>query len=268
MSAPVALLLGAAAVLTWPGSPAPVRVRALAAAVSGPRAVRRPPVVALVTVGLGAVVLLAGPGGGVAAAVVGGVLWRARTARRRDRARRTAVAGLAEGLAGFAADLRAGHPPAVAAGAAARDAHAVCARALTLVEATARLGGDVPGALRAHADTEPLVGGHVRRLADAWALADRHGIGLAGLAEAVAEDLRARARFEGRLGAQLAGPRTTAGVLAVLPVVGLLLGQLLGARPWAVLTGTALGQGLLVVGAVLVAAGLEWSARLTARVVR
>ena len=56
--------------------------------------------------------------------------------------------------------------------------------------------------------------------------------------------------------------------LAGLPLVGLLLGQALGARPWAVLTGTVLGQGLLVVGAVLVAAGLEWSAHLTARVVR
>lgn len=268
MSAPAALLLGAAALLTWPGSPAPSRLRTLTRGTAEARAVRRPPLVLVAVVASALVAVLAGPGGGVAAAVVGAVLWRARRARRRDRDQRDAVAGLAEGLAGFAAELRAGHPPAAAAGAAARDAHPACGRALALVEATARLGGDVPRALRELAAVELLVGDHVRRLADAWSLADRHGIGLAGLAEAVAEDLRARARFEGRLGAQLAGPRTTAAVLAALPVVGLLLGQLLGARPWAVLTGSVLGQGLLVVGAVLVAVGLEWSAHLTARVVR
>ncbi len=268
MSAPVALLLGAAALLVWPASPAATRVRALRADVTASGGLRRPPPAVLAVVGLGLAVLVAGPGGGVAALVVGGVLWRARNARRRDRSRRDAVDGLAEGLAGFAAELRAGHPPAAAAGAAARDAHEACGRSLGLVEATARLGGDVPTALRELAAGEDLVGVHVRRLADAWSLADRHGIGLAGLAEAVAEDLRARVRFEGRLGAQLAGPRTTAAVLAGLPVVGLLLGQLLGARPWAVLTGSALGQGLLVVGAFLVGAGLEWSAHLTARVVR
>ncbi|MCD2189925.1 type II secretion system F family protein [Actinomycetospora soli] len=268
MSGPVALVLGAAALLVWPGSPAPGRVRALVAGPPSAGPVRRPPLVAVALVGLGVVVVVAGVGGAVAVAVVGTVLGRARHARRRDTDRREAVAGFAEGLAGFAADLRAGHPPAAAAGAAARDAHGTCSRVLTAVEATARLGGDVPVALRGLAATEPLVEPPVRRLADAWSRADRHGIGLAALAEALADDLRARTRFEGRLGAQLAGPRTTTAVLAGLPLVGLLLGQALGARPWAVLTGTALGQGLLVVGAVLVAVGLEWSARLTARVVR
>ncbi|WP_433801208.1 type II secretion system F family protein [Actinomycetospora sp. CA-084318] len=268
MSAPVALLLGAVALLIWPGSPAPDRVRALVAGPPSTPAGRRPPLVVVAVVGLAPVVLVLGPGGAVAAVVVGGVLWRARRSRRRDADRREAVAGFGEGLAAFAAELRAGHPPAAAAGASARDAHGTCSRVLTAVEATARLGGDVPPALREIAGTEPLVAVHVRRLADAWSLADRYGIGLAALAEALAEDLRARTRFEGRLGAVLAGPRTTTAVLAGLPLVGLLLGQALGARPWAVLTGTVLGQGLLVVGAVLVAAGLEWSAHLTARVVR
>jgi tight adherence protein B len=46
------------------------------------------------------------------------------------------------------------------------------------------------------------------------------------------------------------------------------LGQLVGAHPVGVLTGTGVGQVLLVVGSTLVAAGLEWSARLTAGVVR
>ncbi|MDL5154493.1 type II secretion system F family protein [Actinomycetospora termitidis] len=270
MTGTAVLLLGAAALLLWPGSPAPRRVRGLDVVAVGPDtgSIRRPPVFLVALAVLALAVLVAGPGGAVAAAVVGTVTLRSRRARRRDVERKDAVGGLAEGLACFAAELRAGHPPASAAAAAARDAHPACTRALTLVEATARLGGDVPAALRDHAAADPLAGDHVRRLADAWSLAERHGIGLAGLAEAVAEDLRARGRFDGRLAAQLAGPRTTATVLAGLPVIGLLLGQLMGARPWAVLTGSGVGQGLLVVGSVLVAAGLEWSAHLTARVVQ
>jgi tight adherence protein B len=218
--------------------------------------------------GLVLAAVLAGPGGAAATLVLGAVLLRSRRARRHERARTETTTGLAEGFAAFAAELRAGHPPASAAAAAGRDAGSAARRALARVEATARLGGDVPAALREQATTDPLAGPHLVRLADAWSLAERHGIGLAGLAEAVAEDLRARSRFAGRLAAQLAGPRTTAAVLAALPGIGLLLGQLVGAHPFGVLTGSAVGQVLLVVGAVLVAAGLEWSRRLIAGVVR
>ena len=263
-----ALVLLALAVLVWPAAAAPGRLRALRAATPGRgRSSRRPPPVVLAGAGAVLATVLAGPGGAVAALVVGAVLLRARRARRREADAAAAVAGLAEGLAAFAAELRSGHPPATAAAAAGTGAHPVCARALALVEATARLGGDVPAALREHAADLPA-GPHVRRLADAWSLAERHGIGLASLAAALAEDLRARSRFTGRLAAQLAGPRTTSAVLAGLPLIGLGLGQLMGAHPWAVLTGTALGQVLLVAGALFVAAGLEWSGHLTARVVR
>jgi tight adherence protein B len=270
MTAALALVLTAGATLAWPPARAVGRLRALGpTAGRGHRALSaRVPVAVPVVAGLLLAVLVAGIGGAVASVVLGAVLLRARRARRRERARSETTAGLAEGLAAFAAELRAGHPPASAAAAAGRDARPGCRGALTLIEATTRLGGDVPGALRDHAGTDPLAGPHLVRLADAWSLADRHGIGLAGLAEAVAEDLRARSRFAGRLAAQLAGPRTTAAVLAALPGIGLVLGELVGAHPFRVLTGTGVGQGLLVVGSVLVAAGLEWSARLTAGVVR
>ncbi len=271
MSAVVAaLVLVAGATLAWPPAGAVSRVRALAPRPlgRGHRGTGRVPAVVPVLVGLVLAALLAGVGGAVAAVVLGAVLLRGRRARQGERARTETTAGLAEGLAAFAGELRAGHPPASAAAAAGRDAATAARRALARVEATARLGGDVPAALREQATTDPLAGPHLRRLADAWALADRHGIGLAALAEAVAEDLRARARFAGRLGAQLAGPRTTAAVLAALPGIGLLLGQLVGAHPFGVLTGTGTGQVLLVVGVVLVAAGLEWSRRLTAGVLR
>jgi tight adherence protein B len=266
----MALVLVAGAMLAWPPAGAPGRLRALAPRPLGPPrgAASRVPAVVPALAGLGLAALVAGAGGAVAAVVLGAVLLRGRRARQGERARTETTAGLAEGLAAFASELRAGHPPASAAAAAGRDAGTAARRALARVEATARLGGDVPAALHEQAATDPLAGPHLRRLADAWSLADRHGIGLAALAEAVAEDLRARARFAGRLGAQLAGPRTTAAVLAALPGIGLVLGQLVGAHPFGVLTGTGVGQVLLVVGAGLVAAGLEWSRRLTAGVVR
>ncbi|MFC5066200.1 type II secretion system protein, partial [Actinomycetospora atypica] len=102
-----ALVLLALAVLTWPAAAAPGRLRALGAtAPAQDRSWRRPPPVVLT--GLGALVatLLAGPGGAVAALVVGAVLLRARRGRRRESDAAAAVAGLAEGLAAFAAELR------------------------------------------------------------------------------------------------------------------------------------------------------------------
>ena len=62
----------------------------------------------------------------------------------------------------------------------------VAARVMALVGATAHLGGDVPAALRAARAREPVVAEHLDRLAGAWALAERHGIALAGPAAAVA----------------------------------------------------------------------------------
>jgi tight adherence protein B len=61
----------------------------------------------------------------------------------------------------------------------------------------------------------------------------------------------------------MAGPRASAAVLAGLPVFGVLLGELSGARPLHVLVGTAEGQVLLVLGAVFLASGLWWTKRIT-----
>jgi tight adherence protein B len=105
------------------------------------------------------------------------------------------------------------------------------------------------------------------RLAHAWSLGDRHGIPLADLLDAVRADIEQRIRFAAGVQAQLAGPRATAAVLAGLPLLGLGLGQAVGAAPLQVLAGTAAGQVLLVVGTALACAGVLWSARLVAGVV-
>lgn len=265
------LALVAAALVCWPAPSAALRLARPATparrdlpGLSGllrRRAVLLP---AAALLGLAA----AGPGGALAAVVLAATLDRHRVAASAERERTAATGALAEALSSFAAEIRAGAPPAAAAAAAGADAHPAAARVMTLLGATAHLGGDVPAALRAARSREPAVGVHLDRLAGAWALADRHGIALAGPAGAVAHDLRARSRMAGGLRARLAGPRATAAVLAGLPVLGLLLGEGIGARPWAVLTGGLLGQALLVVGVGLVCAGLAWTERIVAGVTR
>jgi len=271
---PTALLLLAAALACWPPPRVALRVsgRVVGGTSAGPGLAamsvlgRRRGVLLPGAAVLGA--LLAGPGGAAAALVLVATLHRQRAAARAERERAAATAGLAEALSSFAAEVRAGAPPAAAAGAAGADAHSTAARVMALVSATAHLGGDVPDALRAARAREPVVAEHLDRLAGAWALAERHGIALAGPAGAVADDLRARARVAGGLRARLAGPRATAAVLAGLPVLGVLLGEGIGARPTAVLTGGSIGQGLLVVGVGLVCAGLAWTERIVAGVAR
>jgi len=57
-------------------------------------------------------------------------------------------------------------------------------------------------------------------------------------------------------------------VLAGLPLLGIALGQAIGAAPLALLLRDTTGGLLLVVGTVLVCLGLWWTERITARAVR
>jgi len=60
----------------------------------------------------------------------------------------------------------------------------------------------------------------------------------------------------------LAGPRTTAFVLTTLPLVGVVLGAVIGVNTVAVLLGTPVGWGALAGGGLLWFAGRRWSLRL------
>jgi tight adherence protein B len=228
--------------------------------------------------GMGA--LLAGLGGALAAAMVTGTAaarWRAGRARQRAA---TAATGLSDALGVLVGELRAGAHPGDAVRAAA-DIHADrpsmvsstmgpstmgaegstdLVRVLSAVAATASLGGDVPTVLRS-AGPAPLRS-WLDRLANAWSLADRYGIPLADLLEAVRSDTEHRVRFAAEVQSRLAGPRATASVLAGLPLLGLALGQAVGAAPVRVLCQTPVGQVLLVIGAGLTCVGVQWSARL------
>jgi tight adherence protein B len=65
----------------------------------------------------------------------------------------------------------------------------------------------------------------------------------------------------------MAGPKSSATALALLPVLGVALGEAVGASPVRMLTGTGLGQLLLLTGVALLCTGIVWSGRITNRVV-
>ena len=93
----------------------------------------------------------------------------------------------------------------------------------------------------------------------------------AGLADAldrlVAQDRRSE-EVRRQLDAHLAAPRATARMLALLPLLGLLLGFAIGGDPLGWLLGTPLGWACLVLGLLLIAAGLGWATRIVARTER
>jgi tight adherence protein B len=266
-----ALCCLAAAAVCWPvgGSSArwgrlhPVRPRStpeLAALVD-----RRGAVVAagLLVAALGAAVstpLVGGLAGACAAAAA-----RALRGARRAATVRRHVQAVAEGLGVLAAELRAGRSvgeAAVAAQAGCPDEVAAVALGRVL-----RLGAAPPAGPPDEVGEVGEVGEVLARVAAAVRLSSRTGCSLAGVAAAVEDDLRARARAETELRAAVAGPRASATVLAGLPVLGLLMGSGVGADPWQVLTTTGTGNALLVGGVALELAGLAWSGRLVRRAV-
>jgi len=99
-----------------------------------------------------------------------------------------------------------------------------------------------------------------------WQLASDHGLAIATLMRAAQRDIAERQRFSARVSSSMAGARATATILAGLPVLGVLLGQLIGARPLSFLLGGHAGGWLLVVGSVLACGGLLWCDRITDRI--
>ncbi|MGW5094108.1 type II secretion system F family protein [Streptomyces nodosus] len=178
---------------------------------------------------------------------------QAREARQEREARGEAVIALCGALAG---EVRAGHQPGEALLSAAR-ASAGLGEAQATVLAAARFGGDVPGAL-ADAARQPGAEG-LSGLAACWRVAVDRGAGLAAGLDRLEAALRAERDQRADLRAQLAGARSTAVLLAGLPVLGLLLGTALGAHPLHILLHTGAGLACLTVGGLLEGAGLWWA---------
>lgn len=193
--------------------------------------------------------------------VVGTFAWRQRVAGRRRR-RAAEAAALQAALDVLAGELRAGAHPVVAFETAAAEVAGDVAAALRGVAARARLGVDVPTGLHAAA-ARSAVPTYWFRLAVCWELASRHGLAIATLMRTAHRDVVEREQFESRVAAGMAGARATATVLTGLPVLGMGLGQLVGAEPVRFLLSGGLGGALLVVGTALACAGLLWSDSIT-----
>jgi tight adherence protein B len=164
-------------------------------------------------------------------------------------------------------ELRVGAHPVAALGAAADDTEGFVATALRTIAARARLGADVGAGLLSVAHRSSLPG-QWERLAVCWQLAQTHGLAIGTLMQTAQRDLVERQRFSSRVDAGMAGARTTAGVLAGLPVIGIGLGQLIGADPLSFLLADGFGGWLLIIGVLLACAGLLWCDRITSAVVK
>lgn len=258
----VAALILALAVLVAPSSP---RITLSRRRFSERRARRM-----RVMVSLGAAILVVAAGlpvGVIVGVVAVSATWWWRRSRARLRRRRAVeISGMSAALEIAAGELRAGAHPVSAINAAAGEVDTMVAAPLHAVAARARLGADVPGGLRSVAvdSAQPELW---ERLAVVWRLADAHGLTMAALVAAAHRDIAERQRFSAHVSASVAGARTTAAILAGLPVLGIGLGYLIGADPVGFLLTPGAGSWFLAVGVVLACGGLLWSDRIVDGVV-
>jgi tight adherence protein B len=201
-----------------------------------------------------------------AAALVGLIGWRVVSAASASRRGDRETIALCDALDCFADELRAGQRPAAALVAAADAAgQAPVGHLFGCAAVATALGGDVPAALRGQAPTFDPGGAAragVEALAAAWAVSERTGAPLATVLDRLTGDVRSRQHQRRQVLAQLAGPRATAALLAVLPVLGVVLAAGIGARPLDVLLGTPAGQIALLIGVSLDGLGVLWSLRI------
>ncbi|MGH3496077.1 MAG: type II secretion system F family protein [Nocardioidaceae bacterium] len=180
---------------------------------------------------------------------------------RRERARRATIgtrSRMIDVCDAVAGELSCGQPPAVALAHAAQDWPELAPAA-----SAARLGADVPGALRQLAERPGA--GALRQMGVAWAVAQRSGAGLADVLDRLSVVLREDEETRRETEAALAPPRATARLLAVLPAFGLGLGVSLGGDPIGWLVGTVSGALCLAAGAALAMLGVAWVDRLSSR---
>ena len=266
MSAALCLFAVAAAVLSgwllFPSSPAAPTVRRDA---HPGVALRGGPGMTVALAGLAAVlpVLLDGTRlalglvllGGTSAAV--SLVRRARVAARAT-ARRSSVVEVCEALVG---ELRAGQPNVASL------EHCVDLwPELEPVLAAARLGADVPAALRRLARAPGAEG--LAELASAWQVSERSGAGLAAALSQVARTARARQATRLLVQGELASAQATARLVAILPVGSLAMSAGIGGDPWHFLLATPTGVACLGGGALCAFAGLLWIDRIAAGVLR
>ncbi|MFB9833311.1 type II secretion system F family protein [Actinoallomurus acaciae] len=189
------------------------------------------------------------------------IAWLRRTTgsltgrRKRLAAQRGAVIELCDAIA---TELAAGRPAATALICAAEALHDL--PGLSVVIEAARNGDDVAAALIRASDVPGNEA--LRLLAGCWRIGVDRGGMLAAVIDGLADSLRDEQSHREDIVLQLAGPRATARLLAVLPALGLAMAAALGAKPWGFLFGSLPGALCLCLGAALDALGLWWTSRL------
>ncbi|MBV9821229.1 MAG: type II secretion system F family protein [Actinobacteria bacterium] len=123
--------------------------------------------------------------------------------------------------------------------------------------ASARDGGEVAPALAGDR--------RLAALAVACDLAGRNGAPLVRSLAGVHAELTADQRTSRAVRTALAGPRSSALLLAGLPLLGLVMGTAMGAAPQRVLLHTGAGRIALTVGLALELVGLAWTRALSRR---
>lgn len=154
-------------------------------------------------------------------------------------------------LTALAAELRAGAAP--------QRALVICGQPWPRAREAAARGAEIAAALEEDGDTP---------LAACWRVAERSGTGLARSIDRLAAVERDAEHVRGELRAQLAAPRSSARVLATLPLIGIAMGAALGADPLTWLASTAAGRACALLAVALTIAGLAWIAHIASRVER
>jgi tight adherence protein B len=179
---------------------------------------------------------------------------RIRGGRRRRTRERVRVI---QALSALSAELQSGQPPLLALVSAAG-----VPAVWPVTAGAAEHGQDVVPALHRDAERHEVL----RHLAACWQVAAQSGSGLSSAVASLADSSRAAEEVRVQLEAELAGPRATARTLALLPLVGLGFGILMGGDPLGWLLTTGPGLACLAAGATLTLLGAWWTGRIAARV--
>jgi len=160
-------------------------------------------------------------------------------------------------ISSLAAELRAGQSPHSAL---VNAGEGLCP--WPVARAVALRRGDTVSALVEDAQKCP----ELKALVACWRVGLDSGSGLAASITKLAASLRISQDIRLQLEAELAGPKATSRMLALLPLVGIALGYLMGAEPLTWLVLNPMGWIALVFGVGLTCLGIWWTNSIALRV--
>jgi tight adherence protein B len=188
---------------------------------------------------------------GIACVLIAATCIRLALQHRRSVAASRARIDVAHACSVLAAQIRVGRVPAEALKAAAEDCPV-----LAVARSALEMGGDVTQVWRSRSTLPGHAG--LADLARAWQVATETGAPLTRALEQVSQALTADQALRMVVGSELAAPRATGKIMAVLPFCGLGLGYLIGGDPVAFLLSSHYGWMCLLLGIALAAAGVLW----------